>query len=107
MSTASSRVPSGPPRPRDIVESAFFTAALAQLGVDQRQLDEALQSAIWLVARDAESQPLIEGTTLRVVLTNGIRGVPPLRIIFTIDDETRCTLQHIGVRRVAGEFGPL
>jgi hypothetical protein len=99
-------VPNEPLALRDIVESALFSAALAQLRVDRRRLDDALEAAIWVIARDAEGQSLIEGTTLRVVLTNSLRGVPPLRIIFTIDDDTRCILHHIGVRRVASEIEP-
>ena len=71
---------------RTLIHENTYRRALAELGTDLRRLDDALVGVEWAVATNPEVYDVVKGTTdTRVLKTDALGGLPPLRIWFRID----------------------
>jgi hypothetical protein len=82
-------------RRRQIRYDYTFDEQRELLGPDIERLDEAVRGVEWQMAYHAESCPKIAGTILRVAFTDPYPGVPPLRILFSIDVDDNVTAHWI------------
>ena len=73
----------------------FEQMAQACIHPDTRRCDEALAGVEWAIAVAAEQFPRVPDTNLRVVKTAAYPGVPALRVYFTIDSSSQCTLRGV------------
>jgi hypothetical protein len=73
----------------------------------QHDLTEVLAGVYWALKNNAEDFPVIPGyKTLRMVKTDPVRGIPPLRIIFRIVDDEEVSLNWIEVANSDEYQGP-
>jgi hypothetical protein len=67
---------------------------------DAQRVDEVLEPVEYAIAQDAESFHQVQGTELRIAVSDPFPGiVPRLWIYFTVDDEDYCNLRAL--RRAA------
>lgn len=86
----------GPPRRiRTVRRSDVFAEQAEALNPSAKRLDDQLRGVEWAVATRPEIFPQIPATEVRHIKTRPFPAAPPLRILFTIDDEDTCTLQYV------------
>jgi hypothetical protein len=83
---------------RTVRRSHFFEAGARRIQPDARRFDEAIESIEWSIGEDPYIWPEVPGRTFRLALTKPLQGVPSLRIAFTIDDDSTCTLHAVALR---------
>lgn len=86
---------------RTITESALYTKQISQLG-NVKDFDEALQGILWALSLNPGVFDQINGSaSIRIAKTTGYRrnniDLPPLRILFCIEDDDHVELLAIGV----------
>lgn len=86
----------GKPRPkagRSVYRSEMFDQCAAELEADVQRLDEITRAAEWIISLRPTEPPCfaIPDTNVWIVITHP----PALRIYFTIDSDTGCTMQWI------------
>jgi hypothetical protein len=59
------------------------------------RLDEIIRSVEWKIANHAEKCPKIAETILRVAFTDPFPSAPPMRILFSIEDDNNCVAHWI------------
>jgi hypothetical protein len=85
-----------PPRKgagRSVYRSKEFDECAAALEPNVERLDDITRAAEWIISLRPTQPPCfpIPDTDLWIVITHP----PPLRIFFTIDSDTACTMQWI------------
>lgn len=60
-----------------------------------KRLDEVIRSVEWKIANHAEKCPKMAGTILRIAFTDPFPGVPPMRVLFSIEDDNNCIAHWI------------
>lgn len=72
---------------RTLVESADYSRQLATLS-DLQRLDDALVGVCWALSTNPEVYETVKGMyDVRLLKTDPLGGLPPLRIWFKIDDD--------------------
>lgn len=82
---------------RSIIEGTDFAACVERLG-GYRAIDQALETIIEALSHNPYAFPLIQNdfTAFRYVRTKAIKGIiPPLVLVFTIDDTRNVVLQWV------------
>jgi hypothetical protein len=82
---------------RTIKYDPLFESAASAIQPDAKRLDAQLRGAEWAIATKPEAFDLVPGTILRILKTDPWPDAPPLRIYFSIDDDTTCTLRWIEI----------
>ena len=73
---------------RTLIHDHTYTAALAALSQNLRRLDDALVGVEWALATNPEVYDVMRGTAYtRILKTDALGGLPPLRIWFRIDEQ--------------------
>lgn len=80
---------------RTVRRSDVFEQQADELNPTVKRLDSQLRGVEWAVATRPELFPEIPGTDVRHIKTRPFPAAPPLRILFTIEDEDTCTLQYV------------
>ena len=81
---------------REIKASPAFTSDVEALG-GYRAIDLALEAIIEALYRDPYGFPHFQNdwTSFRYARTKRVSSVPPLVVVFTIDDNNDVILQHV------------
>jgi hypothetical protein len=83
---------------RQLIESANFTACLAELG-DTRVIDAALIALTWALSTNPEAFPIVPGMAdIRLAKTDPLAGtpVPRIRVWFRISENGQDVhLEHV------------
>lgn len=86
---------------RTLIESAIYEAGLRRLG-QQERLDEALTAIYWALSTNPEVYDVVKGfRDIRLLKTDGLAGLPPLRIWFRIDEDG----QHVHLEHIEANEG--
>jgi len=83
---------------RTVRRTEFFESGAAQIQADRRRFDEAIESVKWSISENPFIWYEVVGTVFRIAITRPYRGIPSLRIAFTIDNDSTCTLHAVSVR---------
>jgi hypothetical protein len=59
------------------------------------KLDAIIRSVEWKIASHAEKCPKMVGTILRIAFTDPFPGAPPMRVLFSIEDDDNCIAHWI------------
>lgn len=80
---------------RTIRYSEAWERCVEEMGEQLARLDDLLQGVEWAVAESPEHFPLVEGTELRIILTDEFPDVPAFVIYFRIVSDTLCCMEWI------------
>jgi len=79
--------PHSEPVRREIVEEKSFTKAYKAMEGSWPRLDDALTGIQYALCINSAACPKIPGTSLSVIWTKKLPGVPESRIFYTYDDD--------------------
>ena len=79
-----------------IIEEESFRKCVADLRIEYKRLDEAMEGVRFALCRHPETFPLVLGTYISRVRIEGCLGVPDSDVWFTYDNE-RVRLIHLEV----------
>lgn len=89
---------------RTIVEGKTFKIARAALGKSVKRVDEIIDGALFVIARNPEKFHAIAKTDgVRIVTTDPFPGAPRMRIYFRGIDESTCELLWIEEAPISAE----
>lgn len=80
---------------RTIAHTASFDKEGAILAGSMKAFDEAIDAVTWSVSRDPFVHPTAEGTPFHIAMTAPCKGVPPLRVYFTVETDGDCMFRHV------------
>lgn len=82
-------------RHRQIRYDYTFDEQAKLLEPNVKRLDEIIRSVEWKMANYAEKCPKMAGTILRVAFTDPFPDAPPMRVLFSIEDENNIVAHWI------------
>lgn len=82
-------------RYRQVRYDYTFEEQAKLLDPNVERLDDIIRSVEWKIANHAEKCPKMVGTILRVAFTDPFPGAPPMRVLFSIEDEDDCVAHWI------------
>lgn len=80
---------------RTIRESEIYTRQCGELGMGSKRLDEVLRGITYLAAKRPEVFPEIEGTGLRIAVTDPFADAPAIRVYFRVTDSDYLDFERI------------
>lgn len=84
-----------PPPPSSRVlnrETLYRTGVKKLIEAYPRSMPQVISGIEHVIARHAELGHPIPGTQLRFLRSHSFPGAPPVRVVYTIDDDVACTL---------------
>jgi hypothetical protein len=82
-------------RYRQVRYDQTFEEQKLLLHPDVKRLDEIIRSVEWKMAKHAEKCPKMPGTILRIAFTDPFPDAPPMRVLFSIEDDDTCIAHWI------------
>jgi len=82
-------------RHRQVRYDYTFEEQAKLLEPNVQRLDEIIRSVEWKMANYAEKCPKMAGTILRIAFTDPFPNAPPMRVLFSIEDENNVVAHWI------------